>query len=118
MRPGVGFNSPGPFRSPSMLKRFGLWVLFAAVAAPVALAAPTSGPPVGQAPPSLKVYDATGPHKEMELDYVADAKGKPRVFVLIRAFDRPVARFLKVLDTALHEENAETLVVAVWLTDD
>jgi len=101
-----------------MLNRSALWVLLAALAASAALAAPNSGPPVGQPPPALKVLDVTGPHKDMELDYVADAKGKPRIFVLLRAWDRPIARFLKTLDTALQDENAGTLVVAVWLTDD
>jgi hypothetical protein len=101
-----------------MFGRSAACLLLLLLAPAAALAGPASGPPVGKEPPPLKVYDVTGPHKEMELDYVADRKEKPRVFILVRVWDRPVARFLKRLDTALAEENTETLLVAVWLTDE
>lgn len=76
-----------------------------------------SGPAPGAALAPLQVYAATGPREGKELDYVAERGAKPTVFVLVREFDRPVARFLKALDTAVHEESAEAVVVAAWLTD-
>ena len=39
----------------------------------------------------LKVFDATGPLKDKEVDYAAERKGKPTVYVFIQAdkWDRP-----------------------------
>jgi hypothetical protein len=78
-----------------------------------------TGPEAG-AVPELKVYDTTGPNTGSEVDYVADRKGKPTVYVFIAAdkWDRPVARFLKELDTAVGKESDDAYLVAVWLTDD
>jgi hypothetical protein len=76
-----------------------------------------SGPAAGEKIAPLKVYAATGPQKEKELDYAAERKEQPTVYVLIRDWDRPVARFLKTLDGAVKEDSARTEVVAVWLTD-
>src|SRR5437868_1590377 len=61
----------------------------------------TSGPEKDKAVPALKVYDATGSNKEKEIDYVADRKDKPTIYLLLRAdkFDRPMNRFMKTLDT-------------------
>jgi hypothetical protein len=77
----------------------------------------TSGPNVGEASPALKVFAATGSHAGKELNYTTERGEKPTVFVLIREFDRPVGRFLKVLDGAVREDSAQAEVVAVWLTD-
>jgi len=79
-----------------------------------------SGPEKGKAVPALKVYDATGAHKEKEVDYAAERKDKPTVYLLVRAdkFDRPMNRFMKTLDAAVKKDFADTYVVAVWLTDD
>ncbi len=79
-----------------------------------------SGPEKGKDVPALKVYDATGVNKEKEIDYVAERKDKPTLYLLIRAdkFDRPMNRFMKTLDTALVKDFKDVYVVAVWLTDD
>ena len=78
-----------------------------------------SGPDKGKAVPALRVFDATGQHEGKEVDYAADRKGKPTIYVLVRAdrWDRPMARFLRKLDEAVRKEG-DTRVVAVWLTDD
>jgi len=78
-----------------------------------------SGPDRGKAVPVINVFDVTGPHKDKKLDYATERKGKVTVYVLIQAekWDRPMARFLKVLDKAVSQEK-DALVVAVWLTDD
>jgi hypothetical protein len=78
-----------------------------------------SGPEVGTAVPALTVYDVTGPHMDKEVDYAADRKDKPTVYLFVVAahWDRPVARFMKKLDAAL-AKHADAKVIAVWLTDD
>ena len=80
----------------------------------------SSGPEKGKAVPALKVYDATGAHKEKEVDYAAERKDKPTVYLLVRAdkFDRPMNRFMKTLDDALVKDFKDVYVVAVWLTED
>jgi hypothetical protein len=78
-----------------------------------------SGPESGTAVAALKVFDVTGPHADKELDYVADRKERPTVYLFVVAdkWDRPVARFLKKLDGEL-SKKADAQAVAVWLTDD
>lgn len=78
-----------------------------------------SGPEVGTAVPELKVYDVTGPHADKEVDYAADRKDKPTVYLFVAAgsWDRPVARFLKKLDGELAKQ-ADVRGIAVWLSDD
>jgi len=79
----------------------------------------TSGPDKGKSVPSLKVFDATGQHKDKDVDYSADRKTKPTIYVFVNAekWDRPMARFLKNLDKALQDADENAYVVAVWLTD-
>jgi hypothetical protein len=78
-----------------------------------------SGPAAGIAVPALTVYDATGPHADKELNYAADRKDKPTVYLFVVAdkWDRPTARFLKKLDDAI-AKHADARAIAVWLTDD
>lgn len=77
----------------------------------------TSGPAVGDKVPALKVFDATGTHKDKDVDYAAERKDKPTLYVFIHQFSRPSARFLGTLDKAA--KNFEDFyIVAVWLTDE
>jgi hypothetical protein len=78
-----------------------------------------SGPDKGKKVPALKVFDATGPNKGKEVDYAAERKDRPTVYVFVRAdkWDRPMARFLRGLDEAVRPVE-DASVVAVWLTDD
>ena len=79
-----------------------------------------SGPEKGAKVPALKVYDATGEHKDKTVDYAAERKDKATVYLLLRAdkFDRPMNRFMKELDKLVKKDFADTYVVAVWLTED
>jgi hypothetical protein len=79
-----------------------------------------SGPEKGAAVPALKVFDATGAHQGKEVDYAADRKDMPTVYLFINAekFDRPMNRFMKALDGAVKKEFDDAYVVAVWLTGD
>jgi hypothetical protein len=101
-----------------------LWAALAAlssviVCTPATAQDVTSGPDRGAKLPALKVFDATGPHKGKDADYVAERKDKPTVYVFIQAdkWDRPMARFLKKLDEAVQKDGEDAYVVAVWLTD-
>jgi hypothetical protein len=100
--------------------------LFALAAVAVLLAATSaladkveSGPEAGAVVPALKVFDVTGPHADKELDYAADRKDRPTVYLFVVAdkWERPVARFLKKLDEQV-AKHADARAVAVWLTDD
>ena len=79
-----------------------------------------SGPAKGEKVPALKVFDATGENADKEVDYAAQRKDKPTVYLFVRAdrFDRPMNRFMKTLDGAVKKDFADTYVVAVWLTDN
>jgi hypothetical protein len=79
-----------------------------------------SGPEKGVKTAALKVYDATGDHKEKTVDYAAKRKEKVTIYILLRAdkFDRPMNRFMKGVDSAVNKDFAHAYVVAVWLTDD
>src|SRR5438552_10181498 len=79
-----------------------------------------SGPESGKPAAALKVFDATGPGKDKEVDYAAERKDKPTIYVFVQAdkWDRPMARFLKRLDEVLQKEGQDSNVVAVWLTDN
>jgi hypothetical protein len=80
----------------------------------------TSGPEKGAKVPALKVYDTTGAHKDKEVDYAADRKDKPTVYLFVNAekFDRPMNRYMKALDGAVKKDVEGGYVIAVWLTRD
>jgi hypothetical protein len=79
----------------------------------------SSGPERGTKVPALKILDVTGPNKDKEIDYAAERKDLPTVYVFVQAdiWDRPIARFLRKLDEAVGKEGKDALVIAVWLTD-
>ena len=79
-----------------------------------------SGPGEGKALEPLKVAVVAGESSGKELDFVAERKEKPTIFVLVVAdkFSRPMARFIKTLDDKLKADRTDVDIVAVWLTDD
>jgi hypothetical protein len=79
-----------------------------------------SGPSAGSKVEPLKVLVATGDSAGKELDFAVERKDKPTIVAFVQGdkFDRPVARFLKVLDDKLAKERDDVHIVAVWLTDD
>ena len=102
-----------------MLNRIGLIncvLLFAATA----WADVESGPTVGEAVPALKVQAVVGSAAGKELDYAAERKAEPTIYLLVERtrFSRPMARFMKELDGKLGDAPQGTQIVAVWLTDD
>ena len=79
-----------------------------------------SGPDKGAKVAALSVYDATGMYKDKTVDYAAERKDRPTVYLLIQAdkFDRPMNRFMKTLDQKVKKDHEGVYVVAVWLTED
>ena len=77
-----------------------------------------SGPEKGIRLPVLKVLDLTGEHKDKEVDYTTERKERLTVYLFIDAekWDRPMARFLRTLESAIQKENDDAYTVAVWLT--
>lgn len=90
------------------------------VSTTLAYAAIESGPAVDSALPELKADAVTGDDAGKKITFTTTRKAKPTVYVFIRSdkFDRPIARYLKVLDKALAELGKDTHIVAVWITDD
>src|SRR5262249_12667457 len=101
--------------------RTGLFALTVTLLFPLALRAQVdSGPAAGSKVETLKVLTVTVDDAGKEIDYASARKDKPTVYVFIQddKFDRPVARFLKVLDEQLAKERKDVSIVAVWLTED
>src|SRR4051794_639573 len=78
-----------------------------------------SGPAVGDKVPALKVQAATGAFDGKEIDYAAERKDKPTVYLLVQSdkWDRPMARFLKAIDKDLADGKEKAEAVGVWITD-
>ncbi len=79
-----------------------------------------SGPNVGTAVTTLKVFAATGDHAGKEIDFAMERGAKPTVYVFIPydRFDRPLARLLKTLEKSVIEAGHDATVVTVFLADD
>jgi hypothetical protein len=78
-----------------------------------------SGPAKGEKTPRFKSHALTGDHKGKDVDFVAERKDDPTVFVFVLGdkWDRPMFRYLKTLDEAVQKDFPKAVVVAVWLTD-
>ena len=79
-----------------------------------------SGPKAGEKVPELKVFAVIGPVENKEVDYAAERKDAPTVYLFVQTehWSRPVARFLKVLDGKLGETDDKARAVAVWVGGD
>ena len=79
-----------------------------------------SGPEVGKAAPGLEVSDLAGAHKGKKVDYVKVRKGEPTIYVLLGddGWNRPTARYLRMLDDSITKQNAGAYLVVVRLTED
>jgi hypothetical protein len=79
-----------------------------------------SGPTKGEKVPPLKVFDVTGAQKDKEVDYAAERKDRPTIYLLVQAdkCDRPMNKFMRILDSGLKKDSEDAYMVAVWLTDE
>ncbi len=88
-------------------------------------AADPSGPTAGDKVPPLTVQAVVGKIENKQVDYAAERKDKPTIYLFILSEGgripvggRPAGRFMKELDKAVKQEAGDAYVVAVWLTDD
>lgn len=98
------------------MKAFLALLLTAATAAADVESGPKAGEKVGE----LKVSAVTGDKAGKDLDYAAERKGEPTVYVFVNAekFARPMFRFLKKLDEKIGEAGGDKAeAVAVWVGD-
>ena len=103
------------------MTRFPTVLVAACLFFPTALHAQTSsGPSTGSKIEPLKVFAVTGDNAGEEFDFAAKHAGKPAAFLFVQAdkFDRPIGRFLKVLDQELSKDRSDVPAIAIWLTDD
>lgn len=92
----------------------------AALVATVRSAAVAAGPTVDAPVPPLnaQVMQADGRFEDANLTAAIGAKPAVLLFVNARRWDRPVARFVKTLDTKLREFSATAEVKMVWPVED
>jgi hypothetical protein len=76
------------------------------------------GPEVGKAVPALKIQAMTSDGNFEEADGATAAAGKPVVYLLVQhsKWDRPIARFLKVLDDKIRDNSATAVAYGVFLS--
>jgi hypothetical protein len=100
--------------------KFGAAALAAlVVAAGVSAQDVESGPKAGEKVTTLKAFGLVGPVEGKEADFAAERKDDPTVYLFVQSehFGRPMARFIKVLDSKVKEANDKAGVVAVWIGD-
>lgn len=90
------------------------------LAAGVALADVESGPKAGEKAAALKAFAVVGPVEGKEVDFTAERKDAPTVYLFVNAekFDRPLARFMRELDMKLGDIDEKAAAVAVWVGGD
>jgi hypothetical protein len=68
----------------------------------------------------LKVFAVTGDSAGKDIDFAAERKDKPTIFIFVQAekWDRPMARYLRALDEGLAASTDGAHLVAIWLTKD
>lgn len=79
-----------------------------------------SGPAAKADVLALKVDAVAGLVTGETKNFAAERKDQPTIYLFVQAdkFDRPIARFIKVLDQELGKERPDVQIIAVWLTDD
>lgn len=95
-------------------------LMLLALGSAVCLADVESGPKAGEKVGELKVAAITGDKEGKDLDYAAERKEEPTVYVFVNAekFGRPAFRFLKKLDEKIGEAGGDKAeAVAVWVGD-
>jgi hypothetical protein len=92
-------------------------VLILLLIASVARADVESGPKPGEKIGELKVSAITGAKEGKDLDYAAERKDEPTIYLFVNAekFGRPMARFLRKIDEKIGEASDKAEAVAVWV---
>ena len=112
--------TPDPSNKGISMKRFLAPFPIVVVLLLTSLVHADSGPAEKAEVPALKVDAVAGLVSGETKDFAAERKDKPTIYVFVQAdkFDRPIARFLKVLDQELGKNRPDVQVIAVWLADD
>jgi hypothetical protein len=78
-----------------------------------------SGPKAGEKIGALKAFGLVGTVEGKEADFAAERKDEPTVYLFVQTehFSRPMAQFIKGLDSKVKEANEKATVVAVWVGD-
>ncbi|QEL20299.1 hypothetical protein [Limnoglobus roseus] len=99
------------------MKAFSMLVLLTAAAA--CQADVESGPKAGEKVGEVKVTVVVGEKEGKEIDFAAERKDEPTVYLFVNAekFGRPAFRFLKKLDEKIGDAADKAEVVAVWVGD-
>ena len=102
------------------MNRYLLGIGVASCVAVTALADVESGPKAGEKVAALKVFGVVGPVEGKEVDFAAEKKGDPTVYLFVKpdSWSRPMARFAKVLDGKVGDVHEKASVVAVWVGGD
>ena len=102
-----------------MMKFLSTLVLFCFVAA-VCRADVESGPKAGEKVGELKVSVVVGEKEGKDLDYAAERKEEPTIYLFVNAekFSRPMARFMKKIDEKIGDVNDKAEAVAVVVGGD
>jgi hypothetical protein len=79
-----------------------------------------SGPKAEEKVADLEVFAATGVHENKEINAVKERGEKPTVYLFVNAdkFSRPMARYLRELDTKIAETADKAEVVITWVSGD
>jgi hypothetical protein len=79
-----------------------------------------SGPKAGEKVGELKVSAVSGANEGKELDYAAERKDAPTIYVFVNyeKLSRPMARFMKKIDEKVAESDDKAEAVAVWVGGD
>jgi hypothetical protein len=101
-----------------MKKFLGLAVLL--IGTSWAVADVESGPKAGEKVSEFKVFAVTGEVENKEKNFVKDRKDDLTVYYFVQKehFSRPMARYLKTMDTKSAELSDKILGVAIWLGGD
>jgi hypothetical protein len=90
------------------------------LASAVCLADVESGPKAGEKVAELKVSVVVGEKEGKDLDYAAERKDEPTIYLFVNAekFSRPMARFMKKVDEKIGDASDKAEAVAVIVGGD
>lgn len=79
-----------------------------------------SGLKAGEKIPELKAFGLVGDIKDKSADFAKERGDLPTVYLFVNAdkFDRPIARFMKELDTKAGDAAEKAQMVTVWVGGD
>jgi hypothetical protein len=79
-----------------------------------------SGPKAGEKASEFKVFAVTGEVENKEVNFIKDRKDEPTIYYFVQKehWSRPMAKYLRTMDTKASELSDKVQGVAVWLGGD